>query len=264
MFSNKNVRWAIVVAFMITLLATPKPALALSATGSGYQDGSNCYGYQDGNNCYGNQDGNNCYDYQGGNNCYGYQDGGNSYGYQGGGAYSGCQYGANCYGNQYGGNNYASYGSPNAGTYVVQRGDTMRIIADRLGIPLGSLIAANPNIWNPNLIYAGQVICLPGFGGQPAYFQPPQTYAAPAYYQQPQSYGPPAYYQPPQNFGPAGYQHDGPHHQKSSVTYYTVQKGDTLAFVAHEFGTTVKALLEFNTDLKKNEKIRVGDILRVQ
>lgn len=255
MFSNKNVRWAIVVALLIALLAAPKPALALSANGSGYQDGSNCYGYQDGSNCYGYQDGSNCYDYQGGSNCYGYEGGNNCYDYQGG---------SSCYGYQGGGNGYISYGAPTAGTYVVQRGDTMRIIADRMGVSLTSLIAANPGIWNPNLIYPGQVISLPSFGAQPAYYQQSQPYGAPAYYQQPQSYGPAAYYQPPQNFGFSGYQHDGPHHQHSSVTYYTVQKGDTLQFVAHEFGTTVKALLGLNTDLKKNEKIRVGDILRVQ
>jgi LysM repeat protein len=253
MFSNKNVRWIIGVAFMIALLATPKPALAMQASGSGYQDGSNCYGYQDSTNCYGSQYPGNCYGYQDGSPCYGYQDGGNG---------------------------FASYGAPTAGTYVVQRGDTMRIIADRLGVSLTSLIAANPQIWNPNLIYAGQVICLPSFGGQPAYYQQPQIYGAPAYYQQPQSYGapayvqqpqsygPPAYYQPPQNFGPAGYHQDGfgpdyPQHKKSTVNFYTVQKGDTLEFVAHEFGTTVKGLLDLNKDLKKNAPIRVGDILEV-
>ncbi len=50
---------------------------------------------------------------------------------------------------------------PVAGTYTVQRGDTLRKIADRYGISLKDLIAANPQIMNPNLIFAGQVISLP-------------------------------------------------------------------------------------------------------
>ena len=50
---------------------------------------------------------------------------------------------------------------PGAGTYTVQRGDTLRKIADRFGINVNDLIAANPQIRNPNLIFAGQVISLP-------------------------------------------------------------------------------------------------------
>jgi LysM repeat protein len=50
------------------------------------------------------------------------------------------------------------------GTYVVGWGDTLRKIAARLGISVSSLIAANPQLWNPNLIYPGQVLNLPGSG----------------------------------------------------------------------------------------------------
>jgi molybdate transport system substrate-binding protein len=46
--------------------------------------------------------------------------------------------------------------------YTVQPGDTMFIIAQRLGIDLDALIAANPQIENPDLIYPGQVINVPG------------------------------------------------------------------------------------------------------
>jgi LysM repeat protein len=53
------------------------------------------------------------------------------------------------------------------GTYVVQYGDTMRKIADRYGINVYDLIAVNPQIWNPNLIYVGQVIHLPA---RPVYY----------------------------------------------------------------------------------------------
>jgi LysM repeat protein len=48
-----------------------------------------------------------------------------------------------------------------AGTYVVQWGDTLRKIAARMNISVNDLIAVNPQLWNPNLIYAGEVINLP-------------------------------------------------------------------------------------------------------
>ena len=46
-------------------------------------------------------------------------------------------------------------------TYAVQRGDTLRKIADRLNTTVDALLKANPQISNPNLIYVGQVINLP-------------------------------------------------------------------------------------------------------
>lgn len=49
----------------------------------------------------------------------------------------------------------------NGQTYRVVRGDTMFEIARRFGISLESLIRANPQISNPNLIFPGQEICIP-------------------------------------------------------------------------------------------------------
>ncbi len=48
-----------------------------------------------------------------------------------------------------------------AGTYIVQWGDTMRKIAARLNVSLSDLIAVNPQIANPNLIYFGQRVNIP-------------------------------------------------------------------------------------------------------
>ena len=45
--------------------------------------------------------------------------------------------------------------------YTVQRGDTLRKIADRLNTTVDALLKVNPQVGNPNLIYAGQVINLP-------------------------------------------------------------------------------------------------------
>ena len=49
----------------------------------------------------------------------------------------------------------------NMTTYTVMAGDTMYLIARRLGISLDSLIMANPQITDPNRIQIGQVINIP-------------------------------------------------------------------------------------------------------
>src|SRR5215207_5262968 len=43
-------------------------------------------------------------------------------------------------------------------TYVVQRGDTLRIIANKFGTTVDALLTLNPKITNANIIYVGQVI----------------------------------------------------------------------------------------------------------
>jgi LysM repeat protein len=55
-----------------------------------------------------------------------------------------------------------NYGFPQTGcTYVVQPGDTLAIIAARYGTTVSAILAVNPQIYNPNILYAGQVINLP-------------------------------------------------------------------------------------------------------
>ena len=53
---------------------------------------------------------------------------------------------------------YPTYGG---NTYVVQRGDTLGKIAASRGTTVGDILAVNPQITNPSLIYVGQVINLP-------------------------------------------------------------------------------------------------------
>lgn len=52
-------------------------------------------------------------------------------------------------------------GDASRGTYTVKRGDTLWGIAKRFGVNLTALIAANPQIKNPNLIYPGNEVRLP-------------------------------------------------------------------------------------------------------
>ncbi len=123
--------------------------------GCGYQ-GCDGYGYQSQGASYGGY-----YDQgQGWNNggC-GYQ-GCDGYGYQGNQGYQGQwgDYQGHGYQGQdqnYGGCDYGcGYGN---GTYVVQRGDTLAKIAARYGTSWVVLCSLN-SLWNPNLIYVGQVL----------------------------------------------------------------------------------------------------------
>lgn len=45
--------------------------------------------------------------------------------------------------------------------YNVQAGDTLFFIASRFGLTVQQIRGVNPQIINPNLIYIGQVICIP-------------------------------------------------------------------------------------------------------
>lgn len=48
-----------------------------------------------------------------------------------------------------------------SGRYTVVPGDTMFFVAQRFGVSLEALIAANPHITNPSLIFPGDVLCVP-------------------------------------------------------------------------------------------------------
>ncbi|MDP1546149.1 MAG: LysM peptidoglycan-binding domain-containing protein [Anaerolineales bacterium] len=45
--------------------------------------------------------------------------------------------------------------------YTVQKGDTLRKIAERIGVTVNDILKVNPKITNANVIYVGQVINLP-------------------------------------------------------------------------------------------------------
>ena len=47
------------------------------------------------------------------------------------------------------------------GTYTVVSGDTLGGIAASYGVSLSALETANPQITNPDLIYAGNVLTIP-------------------------------------------------------------------------------------------------------
>lgn len=92
-----------------------------------------------------------------------------------------------------------------AATYTVQSGDALWSIARKYGTTWNTIAALN-NLSNPNLIYPGQVLKVPGFAA-------PATPAAPA---------------------------------APSAEYYTVVSGDTLSGIAARYGTTWQHLQQIN------------------
>ena len=106
-----------------------------------------------------------------------------------------------------------------AATYVVQPGDNLFRIALKFGLTTDVVARAN-GILNPNQIYVGQVLCIPGAGYPPPPPPPP----------------------PP----PAG-----------SCTWYTVKAGDSLGKIALAYGTSVGALQQAN-NLRNPNLIYVG------
>lgn len=51
---------------------------------------------------------------------------------------------------------------PDVTRYIVRPGDTLFIIATRFNVSLEDILRVNPEITNPNVILAGQVINIPG------------------------------------------------------------------------------------------------------
>jgi spore coat assembly protein SafA len=101
---------------------------------------------------------------------------------------------------------------PGGFIYTVVPGDTMFLIAQRFGVSLQALIAANPQIPDPNVIQVGERICIPPREEIPC---------------------------------PGG-------------TIYTVVAGDTLFFIAQRFGVSLQALIAANPQISDPNVIQVG------
>ncbi len=127
----------------------------------------------------------------------------------------------------------------NPETYVVQAGDTLSRIAARFGVTLNALAQAN-GIANPNYIYVGQVLTIPGGGSNPT---PQPTQPATI---QPTS-------QPPQ---------PTPTPSTGNPTTYVVQYGDTLVSIAQRFNVSLSALAQANGIANPNY-IYVGQVLTI-
>ena len=102
---------------------------------------------------------------------------------------------------------------PNGKLYTVQKGDTLFLIAQKMNVSLQALIAANPQLEDPNLIFPGQLICIPSA-------VPPCT-----------------------------------------GQLYTVQQGDTLFSIAQRFGVSLQALIAANPQITDPNVIVPGQVI---
>src|SRR5258706_3747000 len=107
------------------------------------------------------------------------------------------------------------------GTYIVQPGDTLNIIARKFNVSVNDLISAN-NIPDPNHIVPGQQLVIPGANpqggnGNPGPVAPPTAM-------------PPTAVPPPQPTVAAP--------ASSTGTTYVVKPGETLAAIARQFNIT--------------------------
>jgi len=160
--------------------------------------------------------------------------------------------------------------------YIVMRGDTLKSLANRFGSTVDSILASNPQIKNPNVIYEGQRLTIYASGpGNPPPNNPPPPPAGGTYYAvkgdtlrkiaarfgttvdvllklNPQISNPNVIY--------VGQAIAVP----SASSTYVVQRGDTLRIIANKFGTTVNGLLALNPNIKNANLIYAGQVINVR
>jgi LysM repeat protein len=141
--------------------------------------------------------------------------------------------------------------APSGNTYVIQAGDNMYEISQRLGISLDELLELNPSV-DPTGLEVGQVIQLPGPPGQMP--TPGRTPAS-------NTPTPRARTPTPEPAVPTPSPVPPPTPQEGQTTY-TVQPGDNANDIALRFGITVEELaLANNTTVDDLRSLDAGDVL---
>jgi len=143
--------------------------------------------------------------------------------------------------------------------YTVQRGDTLSGIAAHFGTTVSAIMAAN-NLTNPNLIYAGQKLCIPDQPVAMPYGTAAvsDSYAAPVV--EPVVVAPVVV--APVVVEPATAQPSGYAAAQDGANVHQVQRGDTLSAIAAQHGTTVAALMQIN-NLSDPNFIYAGQRIRL-
>ncbi|MGW1867959.1 LysM peptidoglycan-binding domain-containing protein [Streptomyces mauvecolor] len=130
-------------------------------------------------------------------------------------------------------------GSGSTGKYKIKAGQTLGGIAALLGVSLAALLAANPQIKDPDQVDEGQEISVPA---KPT----PNKPTAPPAKPKPEPSKP----TPPQR--PA-----------TNGDFYTVRSGDSLSGIARSFGQSLTALLARNPQIGNPDSIQVGQKIRI-
>jgi len=158
--------------------------------------------------------------------------------------------------------------------YIVARGDTLRSLANRFGSTVESIMAANPSITNPNVIYEGQRLTIYTGPSTPPPTTPPPASGGVYYVVRgdtlrkiaakfnttvdailrvnPQIYNPNIIYVGQAITIPA------------APTTHIVQRGDTFRIIAGKYGTTVDAILALNPNIRNPNLIYVGQLIIVR
>ena len=158
--------------------------------------------------------------------------------------------------------------------YIVARGDTLRSLATRFNVTVDSLLAANKDITNPNVIYEGQRLTVNLSPTTPPPTTPPPPSGGTYYVVKgdtlrkiaakfnttvdailrinPQIYNPNIIFVGQAVAIPA------------APTTHIVQRGDTLRIIAGKYGTTVDAILALNPNIKNPNLIYVGQVIIVR
>lgn len=149
--------------------------------------------------------------------------------------------------------------------YTVQSGDTLNDIAETFGTSADAIAQAN-GIPNPDLIFAGQTLCVPNSPDLPPTLQAYSVQSGDTLTEIAGIFGTsaeaiasgngienPDLIFPGQTLCvPVG----------PDVRVYVVQEGDTLREISQRFGTTVQALVEAN-DIEDPDLIFPGQRLRI-
>ncbi|MBI4854903.1 MAG: LysM peptidoglycan-binding domain-containing protein [Acidobacteria bacterium] len=128
-------------------------------------------------------------------------------------------------------NNSSNSQTPNnssTNTYTIRSGDTLSGIAQRTGNTVNSLLSANPQIKNPNLIYAGQQLNIPNGRGTGNLN------------------------------GITVSKTNSPNESPVGQNTYTVRSGDTLSGIAQRSNTNLNNLLSANPQIKNPNLIYAG------
>ena len=128
--------------------------------------------------------------------------------------------------------------SPCGSTYLVQTDDNMSFIAAICGVSLADLIAANSQILNPDLIYAGQVLNIPSGSIVPATI-------------------------PPIVSDTGGRSTTAIIPITGNTSLYTVQAGDKLVTIAQQYGFSELVLRAVNPQVSTPDNLAAGSVVNI-
>jgi LysM repeat protein len=120
--------------------------------------------------------------------------------------------------------------------YAIKRGESLTSIAKRFGLTVEKLLAANPEITNPNYLHTGQVIILPAGRSEGL---PVMDRARMYVWQREKNNG----------------------RVDAEEQLYLVKSGDNLTRIARSYGLTLEKLLVANPQIDDPNKLMRGELV---